>query len=332
MKAAENRNPRLLPSNAVEQEIGTAWAADNQQWWDWYMSLAATDPMQHQPVSVPPLPQSTALNSAVLESQLDERFVVTQAQHAAFRAEGFVTLPGVLDAAGLLELRAGATAMMRAAVPSADALGFPSLELGWLKNRLLRSYVLSRRLAGIAAQLLDVDAIRLYHDNLLSKNPACGRTPWHYDAHHYPLDTQDVVTAWFPLQPTPVEMGSLQFAGDIGAVELIRDLPFDKHGDSYDRHIIEMLREAAVPTRSEPYGLGDVSFHHALSLHSAGSNRTSMPRLAVATTYFADGTRLMQAPTMVSGDYQKFLPNIAPGAVIDSPLNPVVYRSEGTSA
>jgi hypothetical protein len=46
----------------------------------------------------------------------------------------------------------------------------------------------------------------------------------------------------------------------------------------------------------------------------------------MATTYFADGARLVDHPTMVSGDYEKFLPGAQPGAVIDTPLNPVVSR------
>ncbi len=331
MAVAETPNPRLVPSNATDQDIATAWDADNQQWWDWYMSLAVADPLRHETVSAPSLPPLVPPDAETLRTQLDRPFSVTDAHRASFHSEGFVKLGGVLEPAGLLALRADALDMLQAAVPSAKAIGFPSLELGWLKEGLLRAYVLSRRLAGIAAQLLGVNAVRLYHDNVLSKNPACGRTPWHYDAHHYPLDSLDVVTAWFPLQPTPVVMGSLQFARDISAAQRVREIPFDKHGDTYDRRIIETLREAAVQTWSEPYALGDVSFHHALSLHSAGSNRTAMPRLAVATTYFADGTRLVQAPTMVSGDYQKFMPNIEPGAVIDSPLNPVVYRSHGAS-
>jgi hypothetical protein len=45
-----------------------------------------------------------------------------------------------------------------------------------------------------------------------------------------------------------------------------------------------------------------------------------------ATTYFADGARLVDSPTMVSGDFEKFLPGARPGAIIDTPLNPIVSR------
>ena len=29
--------------------------------------------------------------------------------------------------------------------------------------------------------------VRLYHDNVLAKAPGCGRTPLHFDAHHFPI-------------------------------------------------------------------------------------------------------------------------------------------------
>ena len=48
--------------------------------------------------------------------------------------------------------------------------------------------------------------------------------------------------------------------------------------------------------------------------------------MVMASTYFADGARLVEQPTMVSGDWQRFMPGAQPGGVIDTPLNPVVSR------
>ena len=46
----------------------------------------------------------------------------------------------------------------------------------------------------------------------------------------------------------------------------------------------------------------------------------------MATTYFEDGARVVDAPTMVSGDWAQFIPGARPGERIDTPLNPVVSR------
>ena len=40
------------------------------------------------------------------------------------------------------------------------------------QNEQVKEFVFSRRLAGIAAQLLGVHAVRLYHDQALYKEPA----------------------------------------------------------------------------------------------------------------------------------------------------------------
>ena len=42
-----------------------------------------------------------------------------------------------------------------------------------------------------------------------------------------------------------------------------------------------------------PYAVGEVSFHGATCFHTAGRNGTTQPRRALATTYFADGARVV---------------------------------------
>ena len=105
--------------------------------------------------------------------------------------------------------------------------------------------MLSPRIGGISAALLGVDQVRLYHDDALSKEPGAGRTPWQYDAHHFPLDSPAVLTAWIPLQPTPRDMGPLAFARGADTWRLAADIAFDKQGTSYDRGVTT----PSAPTR-----------------------------------------------------------------------------------
>jgi hypothetical protein len=48
--------------------------------------------------------------------------------------------------------------------------------------------------------------------------------------------------------------------------------------------------------------------------------------MALATTYFEDGARLVSNPTMISGEFHKFMPAIEPGDIINSAYNPVCHR------
>lgn len=325
----DGRNPylsdRLAEGDAAD--VGTAWDEGNDQWWDWYMSLAE-NPSAAAPIVAGPIWDSGPhMDDRAVAAELAASYEVTDEDVASFRSDGFVKLSGVLSPGVTERLRARLRDMLDAAVD--PSVGFQSLEMMWLTDPLIRTAVLSPRIGRICAALLGEDAVRLYHDNALSKQPGAGRTPWHYDDHHFPLDTPQAVTAWIPLQPTPREMGPLAFARGIDAWRAVADVAFDKHGTSYDAAVSAHLRDAEVTVEDGGFELGEVSFHHAYALHTAGPNRTTVPRMALANTYFADGARVVEEPTMISGDWQKFLSGVAPGAPAVSDHNPVVGRPDG---
>lgn len=317
-------NPHLSAATAAggADHVDVAWDRGNDQWWDWYMSLADNPPADGPPVEVPPPYEGPLPSDAEVEAELAQPYELTADAVASFAAESFVKLPGVLSPGAVERLRLRLRELLDAAVD--PAVGFQSLEMMWLTDPLVRAAVLSPRIGGICAGLLAVDRVRLYHDNALSKEPGAGRTPWHYDAHHFPLDTHAVVTAWAPLQPTPRAMGPLAFGRGADTWRLVADVPFDKHGTSYDRGVSERFRAAGVRVEDGPFAAGEVSFHASTCMHTAGPNRTTAPRMVLATTYFADGARVVPAPTMVSGDWQKFVPGTEPGGIVASERNPVV--------
>jgi NAD(P)-dependent dehydrogenase (short-subunit alcohol dehydrogenase family) len=51
--------------------------------------------------------------------------------------------------------------------------------------------------------------VRMYHDQALYKEGKGGFTPWHADQYYWPLASTHCVTAWIPLQGTPMELGPL---------------------------------------------------------------------------------------------------------------------------
>ncbi|MEM9514691.1 MAG: phytanoyl-CoA dioxygenase family protein [Actinomycetota bacterium] len=76
-------------------------------------------------------------------------------------------------------------------------------DLGRARNELNRSgqVTLHSELASVAAELLGVEAVRVYHDQALVNRAGGGRTPWHQDQWYWPLDTVGAdmgptATAW----------------------------------------------------------------------------------------------------------------------------------------
>ena len=309
------------------------WDQDNQQWWNWYMTLAENDADKLSPnneraaYKSEPGVEIDPIELARVHKSLSDPFHLEQHSIDQFSKDGYVKLRNVIDVEALKLLRRRMSSILLDVLGNKPDLAFRSNEMMWLHDDLFRRFVLSKRVAQIAAKLLHVDAVRLYHDNALSKEPGCGRTPWHYDYHHFPIDSLNVCTVWIPLQRIPKEMGPLAFAAAMETYKLVENLSFNKFDASYDKKLGKIFLENEVPIDDSAFDLGEVSFHHTLSFHTAGANMTNESRMALATTYFEDGARLVQNPSMISGDFRKFMPGIKSGDIINSDYNPVCYRS-----
>lgn len=319
----------LSKSNASDHSVAVEWEGDNQQWWNWYMASADNDiVVPDNSVEEP----ANAADAAVslpspeeLGRELTAAYSLEPAAIQRFNRDGYIKLKGVLSPGALALLRQEMTASLVADLGEDPGLDFRSGEMMWLANETFRQFVLSPRIAEIAAALLQVSSVRLYHDNALAKDPGCGRTPWHYDRDHFPIASPNICTAWIPLQAIPRRMGPLAFAVGMEAYHHVADLPFSKFDTSYDRAVAESLAEHAIETDDGAFELGEISFHHAYSFHTAGPNLTSDSRMVLATTYFEDGARVVEAPTMISGDWRKFMPGVDAGELIASPYNPVCF-------
>jgi hypothetical protein len=324
-------NEMLVGENALDTGINQSWEKDNQAWWDWYVTLAHNTNQEDGDalVPLPPTPHCELPSDVDIEGELTKPYHVTENHRLAFRRDGFVKLQSVLSSGAVARLRHELVKLLNktfdASIDDSSNNRFLSLEMMWLSNALIKSYVLSPRIAKISADLLGVKSVRLYHDNVLAKEPGCGRTPWHCDDYHFPLETQDVVTAWIPAQPIPASMGPLAFAKPLTVFDLVKDVEFNKFDTSYDKQVAETFLSEDVAIEDGPFAMGEVSFHHNRCFHTAAGNRTTRTRVVLANTFFADGARVVEQPTMVSGDWQKFIPGVDPGEIAASELNPVCW-------
>jgi ectoine hydroxylase-related dioxygenase (phytanoyl-CoA dioxygenase family) len=207
-----------------------------------------------------------------------------------------------------------------------DTYGQAFLQLGnlWRHNELVRRFVLAPRFARVAAELLGVDAVRLYHDQMLVKEPGGGRTPWHQDQVYWPLDTDRTVTMWMPVVDIPDDVGSMTFAsgshrsGNLGE-HLIGDASDDVHGRLIER--LGLVEETHGALRA-----GDATFHCGWTLHRAPANPTALERLVITVIYFADGARVGPLDSEARRfDQQVWLGGRPEGALADSDSNPRLW-------
>ncbi len=192
----------------------------------------------------------------------------------------------------------------------------------WQVDALAREFVFSARIARIASELMGTDGVRLYHDQALYKEPQGGFTPWHCDQMYWPLASHHCTTAWIPFQDVPLEMGPLSFAIGSHRADFGRDLSI---GDDSERIIARKISD--LPIRTEPFQLGDISFHAGWTFHRADANRTDRLR-AVMTIIYMDAQMRLKEPESreQANDWHMWCPGAAVGQVIASPKNPLLYR------
>ncbi len=192
----------------------------------------------------------------------------------------------------------------------------------WRENEKIRDFVLNNRLGGIAAQLMRVKNVRIYHDQALFKEAGGGITPWHADQFYWPLDTDNTVTAWVPLQVTPLEMGPLEFASGSHMIQEGRDLNIS---DESEQLIQKNLKVNNFEHIVKPFDLGEISFHSGWIFHRAGANKTNKVRKVMTVIYMDAQTKLKEPENENQKlDWERWCPGAEIGKVINTPMNPMI--------
>ncbi len=194
----------------------------------------------------------------------------------------------------------------------------------WREDETVKALILSERLGKIATDLMECNGARLYHDQALFKEGGGGITPWHADQYYWPLQTDKCVTAWIPLQETPLEMGPLEFSAGSHIITEGRELEI---GDESETKIEQRLRVTDFEHVIEPFDLGEVSFHSGWVFHRAGANTTGQMR-KVMTVIYMDKDMRLKAPENKNQqvDWDTWCPGAEIGEVINSPINPVIFH------
>ena len=194
----------------------------------------------------------------------------------------------------------------------------------WCEDEVVKKLIFSKRLGKIASDLMQTDGVRIYHDQALFKEGGGGITPWHADQYYWPLETDKTVTAWMPLQATPLELGPLEFSAASHQIVEGRELEIS---DESEAVIQQKLRVTDFKHVIEPFDAGEISFHSGWVFHRAGANVTDQMR-KVMTIIFMDKDMKLKAPENKNqiNDWNTWCPGATIGEVINSPINPIIYQ------
>jgi ectoine hydroxylase-related dioxygenase (phytanoyl-CoA dioxygenase family) len=271
------------------------------------------------------------------KSQLDQTYEVTKKDIDKFRKNGFIKLKNVFSSDLLTdygnEIGKKVLELNRMHLPLEERdtyhKAFLQITNLWEKSEIVKEFVLGKRLAQIASDLMGTSGVRLYHDQALYKEPGGGYTPWHVDQYYWPLASEKCCTAWIPLQETPLDMGPLSFSAKSHQFSVGRDLAIS---DESEILIQQALGEADLDYISEPFEIGEVSFHYGWTFHNAGPNTTKKPR-EVMTIIYMDEQMCLKEPDNENQkiDWDVFCPGVKVGEIIATELNPVIFSNNDIS-
>ena len=197
----------------------------------------------------------------------------------------------------------------------------------WRRDSPIAGFTLARRFARVAAELMGVDGVRLYHDQALYKEPGGGYTPWHQDQTYWPLDTTHTITMWMPLLDIPANVGSMRFAS---GSHTFGNLGKEGIGDDSQAYFDDVIAQRGFDV--ETHGAlraGDATFHAGWTIHGAAGNPSATMRSVMTVIYFADGVRIAPATDFQRGDLKYWLADLPAGALANGPKNPLVWSRAG---
>ena len=225
--------------------------------------------------------------------------VVTDAQKAAFRRDGFLVVENLTNSIEIAALRVAYDRMFTerrgwetgdlfdmVGRDSADsALSLPQLLWPSRYEPYLRQTQLHANARSIATQLLGAEPENIL-EHAIMKPPLNGSaTPWHQDDAFSRKGSGfvEALSIWMPLQDVSPGSGCMQYirGSNLGPL-----YPHQSPGNDPRIHGLEVVsiphsgNAVEVPLRE-----GSAVIHHSRTLHSAGINTSAEPRRAYILGY-----------------------------------------------
>ena len=190
--------------------------------------------------------------------------------------------------------QAGANALVDAKAPSTRGRFVAGTD-HWVEHDAFRRFAVESPIPSIVAQVLRSRSVWLYEDSVLVKEPGTReRTGFHQDMAYFHLDGENVCTTWVPLDTVDASTGAVRFV--VGSH--LDDTQWRPNMFVADMQI-PGTEGADVPDFDQVSGAtvisfdtvpGDLTIHHARTIHGAGANTSAdRRRRAISVRYAGDG-------------------------------------------
>ncbi|MEX0767849.1 MAG: phytanoyl-CoA dioxygenase family protein, partial [Microthrixaceae bacterium] len=281
---------------------------------------------------------------------------VTQAEKDSFYQDGVVLLRGILDtdwikALGVPLERAlaqGEAVNLGVMAPSSNpepsesaqsagaagaaVAGAPAFSAGtdhWKHDETFHGFATASPLPEIASQLLSSERIWLWEDSVLVKEAGSPfATKFHTDAGYFHVDGEQICTMWIPLDAASPESGAVSWVRGSHLEQVVyRPNMFvtDEPIPGTEGEIVpDVLGTPELAARVISFDLepGDLTVHHARTLHGSPGNSSQTRRRAVSLRYCGDDARYRRKPGLPE---RAGMEDAAAGDMLGPPSCPLVW-------
>lgn len=268
---------------------------------------------------------------------------LTERDRSQFWKKGYWISPKLIDDAQIERLRQAHERMWRG---DYDGDGYPlhggfhmhpdpmkirKLDNAWWINDEVKSAVTDSVLGEIAAYLLQAEEIRLWHDQVIYKPGAgenetnAGNVGWHQDYGYWQCSsTTNMITAWIALQDTDLSNGGMMSINGSHNWGVVEDSNMFFEQDL--GNLRSKFSAGGADWQEEPCILkaGQASFHHSLTFHGSGPNRTDKPRLSIVA-HLMPGDTAYRSGVQYHPNVMLLGPRAKDGQRFDNDYFPLLY-------
>lgn len=240
--------------------------------------------------------------------------IVTREHVETYRQDGVVCIRNLISQTWISRLRESVHYALRHVADSPNARDiaaeggksgrFHNESALWQNRPGFADFIRQSPIAEAAAILMGSTTVRLYNDHLLVKEGGTDApTPWHQDGTYFRVHGDQVISVWLGLDPVTRESGAMSFVkGSHRAGKAYRPVGFatgrTKDSDLFDGDMPDVdARPDLYETICYEMAPGDVTFHHALTIHgSLGNSFRDRSRRGYSVRMMGDDARYADRP------------------------------------
>lgn len=260
--------------------------------------------------------------------------MIDQTTIDTFQRDGVVVLRGIFQpwVAGVQQAieqnKAQPSWRERTYYPEDNSAPFFQDYCVWSQFVGYKALVTESPMAQIAANLMQSNTARIFHDHILVKEPGNTiATPWHHDQPYYLVDGEQNVSFWVPVDPVPRERSIEYIIGSHRWNKAFKPQRFngsDLYPDDNSEVVPDIeAQRSQFDIRSWDMQPGDAIAFSFRTLHGAPANHSSQRRRVISIRWVGDDARFVKRPSKTSPAFPEL--NYVDGAPFDAPEFPVIY-------